>query len=191
MMKGSGIVFALLFLIRASVVTALPSSPIRANPSSNKDLWSDRHGIVTKAGSLANDLSIFPPGPPEERFYYPIPDTDLLLQFSPIGKPPFRREAFAIQAVVDAIHTSLGYKTTAKLPSEGYKINIGDVILGVSHYVGKRDLTWGMFTLVMTSVKSYMQAYPGYDFAFEVRLFQEWGLESFVIASGFMMTRVD
>ena len=58
----------------------------------------------------------------------------------------------------------------------------------MAHFVGRRDLTWGMFTVVMTSVKGYLQAYPGYDFSFDVRLFREMSLDNVVIAAGFLAT---
>ena len=51
------------------------------------------------------------------------------------------------------------------------------------------DLTWGMWTIVLTGMNGYVQAYPRYDFLFEVRLVQGWVLEGYVIGAGFAMTR--
>lgn len=61
--------------------------------------------------------------------------------------------------------------------------------MSVSHSVGASDLTWGMWTIVLTGMNGYVQAYPGYDFQFEIRLMQGEEIEGYVIGAGFAMTR--
>lgn len=133
--------------------------------------------------------SSFPSGPPENPFYYTIPDSDLAIVFSPLGRIPARNETLVKEVILDALHTSLDYRVTAKIPGHGYKLQERDFLIGVSHTTGVSDLTWGMWTIVLTGMSGYVQAYPRYDFLFEVRLLQGWELEGYVIGAGFAMTR--
>lgn len=63
------------------------------------------------------------------------------------------------------------------------------MLIGVNHAVGSSEITWGMWTVVLTGLSGYVQAYPGYDFLFEVKLMERGALEGWDIASGFVMTR--
>lgn len=131
----------------------------------------------------------FPPGPPSNPFFYVIPDSDLILEFSPLGRNPTRNETLVSETLLDALHTSLDYKVSAKLTGHGYKLQNGDFLVGVSHYAGVHLLTWGMWTVVLTGMMGYVQAYAGYDFAFEIRLVEGEEIEGFVIGAGFAITR--
>ena len=77
----------------------------------------------------------------------------------------------------------------AKIPGHGYKLQTRSFLVGVSHSAGAHDLTWGMWTIVLTAMKEYTQAYPGYDFLFEVRLLEGQEIAGFVIGAGFALTR--
>lgn len=61
--------------------------------------------------------------------------------------------------------------------------------MGVSHSVGMRELTWGMWTDVLVALGWYVRAYPGYDFLFEVRVLRGWDLEGLAVGTGFIVTR--
>ncbi|KAI4130948.1 MAG: hypothetical protein LQ338_001459 [Usnochroma carphineum] len=58
------------------------------------------------------------------------------------------------------------------MPGHGYHLQVRNFLMSVSHSVGASDLTWGMWTIVLTGMNGYVQAYPGYDFQFEIRLMQ-------------------
>lgn len=94
---------------------------------------------------------------------------------------------------MDALYTSLDFRVTATMPDDGYQMTKGNFLLGVTHSVlteGERELTWGMWTVVLTGMSGYVQAYPGYDFSFEIRLMAgEEEIEGHVIGTGFAMTR--
>lgn len=47
-----------------------------------------------------------------------------------------------------------------------------------------------MWTIVLTGMSGYVQAYPGYDFMFEIEMVGEEELRGVVIGAGFAMTRV-
>ena len=62
-------------------------------------------------------------------------------------------------------------------------------MLSVSHAVGVRDLTWGMWTKVLGPLREYVYAYPGYDFQFDIRMEEEESLRGRVIGAGFLIER--
>lgn len=61
--------------------------------------------------------------------------------------------------------------------------------MGISHSAGVHDLTWGMWTIVLTALTGYVHAYAGYDFLFEVELIKEGEIRGYGIGAGFAMTR--
>ena len=75
------------------------------------------------------------------------------------------------------------------MPGHGYKLQEQNFIVGVTHAAGMHELTWGMWTTILTSMMGYVQAYPGYDFLFEIRLMEGGELAGFVVGAGFAMTR--
>lgn len=131
----------------------------------------------------------FPPGPPEQRYLYIIPDTDLGVEFSSLGLIPHRDETAVKKVISDAIHDSIRYRLSAKMPGHGYKEQEGDFLLSVSHSAGQSELTWGMWTIVLTGINGYVQAYPGYDFQFTIRKYGPADIAGYVIGAGFTMTR--
>lgn len=115
-----------------------------------------------------------------------------MLEFSPLGKNPHRNEDAVRQVLRDALYTSLDFRVTASLPGSGYKLQEGSFLLGVTHATympGMKRLTWGMWTIVLTSITGYAQAYPGYDFLFEIRLVEVEEITDYVIGAGFAITR--
>ncbi|KAL8927863.1 MAG: hypothetical protein Q9172_001163 [Xanthocarpia lactea] len=147
--------------------------------------WSRAMTAVTHALTLNS----FPPGPPMQHYLYLIPDTDLGIEFSPLGQVPRRNEALVKKVIMEGIHDSLEYRVTAKMPGHGYKVQESGFLLSVSHSVGASDLTWGMWTIVLVGINEYVQAYPGYDFQFAIRKFPDEDIEGYVIGAGFAMTR--
>ncbi|KAI4148871.1 MAG: hypothetical protein L6R39_002660 [Caloplaca ligustica] len=122
-------------------------------------------------------------------FLYPIIDTDLAIVFNALGLIPRRNETLVKQVLFEATYDSLNYRINAKLPGTGYQLQVREFLLSVSHSVGRRDLTWGMWTIVLRGMGEYVKAYPGYDFQFEVRKYQGWEIEGYVIGAGFVETR--
>ncbi|KAL8659928.1 MAG: hypothetical protein Q9202_006883 [Teloschistes flavicans] len=131
----------------------------------------------------------FPPGPPEQRYLYIIPDTDLGVVFAPLGLIPHRDETAVRKVISDAIHDSIAYRINAKMPGHGYKEQEGGFLLSVSHSAGRSELTWGMWTIVLTGINGYVQAYPGYDFQFTIRRYEPADIAGYVVGAGFAKTR--
>ncbi|KAL9029225.1 MAG: hypothetical protein Q9196_002506, partial [Gyalolechia fulgens] len=122
-------------------------------------------------------------------YFYMIPDTDTVVEFSPLGRIPGRNETLVKEVIHEALHDSLSWRTAAKMPGQGYKLQARNFVMGVTHTVGVRELTWGMWTTVLVAMGDYVRAYPGYDFLFEVRLLRGEDIAGFDIGAGFAMTR--
>lgn len=75
------------------------------------------------------------------------------------------------------------------MPEQGYKLQVRDFLISVMPTVGVRELTWGLWTMVLAAMGGYVRAYSGYDFMFEVRLLREQEVEGLAIGTGFAMTR--
>ncbi|KAL9007602.1 MAG: hypothetical protein Q9173_007167, partial [Seirophora scorigena] len=131
----------------------------------------------------------FPPGPPEPHYLHPIIDSDLAIQFYPLGFIPNRNETLVKDVVRQALYESLNYRTTAKMPGRGYKLQEREFLLSVAHSAGVGDLTWGMWTVVLEGMQGYVVAYPGYDYQFEIRKYRGWEIAGYVIGAGFVETR--
>ncbi|KAL8639105.1 MAG: hypothetical protein Q9228_003820 [Teloschistes exilis] len=144
---------------------------------------------ITRASVLAQHVGYFPPGPPNEHFLYIIPDTDLGVELFPLGLIPHRDEAVVRKVISDAIHDSINYRINAKISVQGYKKQEDGFLLSVSHSVGRLEFTWGMWTIVLTGLNGYVQAYPGYDFQFTIRKYLPADIAGYVIGSGFAKTR--
>ncbi|KAL8683008.1 MAG: hypothetical protein Q9186_001003 [Xanthomendoza sp. 1 TL-2023] len=145
---------------------------------------------LTRTNHPPPGLGTFPPGIPEDPFPYVIPDTDLAITFSPLGQPPDRNETTVKRLLMSCIQDSLSKRITAKIPVRGLQAQEGGFLLSVGHSTGAYDLTWGMWTIVLTAINGYVRAYPGYDFSFVVRRFRgDEDLEGYVIGAGFAKTR--
>ncbi|CAL8576558.1 hypothetical protein XPA_002433 [Xanthoria parietina] len=145
---------------------------------------------LTRTGLLPSELQYFPPGPPEPHYPYIIPNTDLGIEFSPLGLIPHRNEALVKKVLLDSIHDSLGYRVSAKMPARGYMMQEEGFLLSVGHSTGASDFTWGMWTIVLSGLNEYVAAYPGFDFQFLVRRWRtEEELRGDVIGAGFAKSR--
>ncbi|KAL9034342.1 MAG: hypothetical protein Q9180_005459 [Flavoplaca navasiana] len=99
----------------------------------------------------------FPPGPPEDHYPYLIPNTDLGIEFHPLGLIPHRNEALVKKVLMDSIHDSLGYRVSAKMPGQGYWMQEGGFLLSVGHSTGASEFTWGMWTIVLTGLNEWAE----------------------------------
>ncbi|KAL8783076.1 MAG: hypothetical protein Q9213_004888 [Squamulea squamosa] len=177
-----GFHLGLLFLIQTLAINALPAIFQPTTPLT-------RLANGTTPIFITKELSYFPPGPPEEHYLHPILDTDLAILFSPLGKITGRDETIVHQVFRVALYESLDFRTTAKLPGTGYHKQIQNFLLSVTHSVGLRDLTWGMWTIYVRALDEYARAYPGYDFLFELKQYRGWEIQGYQIAAGFVETR--
>lgn len=75
------------------------------------------------------------------------------------------------------------------MPGHGFQTQDGEFLIGVNHAVGMQDFTWGMWTIVLTGMAGYVNAYPGWDFMFEVEVMEPWDIKGLNVAAGFAMTR--
>lgn len=77
----------------------------------------------------------------------------------------------------------------------GYQLQDGSFLISVIPSVrrtrGEQALTWGMWSEVLMAMFSYVEAYPGYDFAYNIWWAPEGEGESaqYVVGSGFAKTR--
>ena len=94
---------------------------------------------------------------------------------------------------MEAIRDSLPYRPGAKLPAGGgYKVRVREFLIGVGHSVGVRELTWGLWMMVLEAMNGYVQAYPKYDFEFEIRKYRdEEDIEGYMIGAGFAMVNYE
>ncbi|KAL9002719.1 MAG: hypothetical protein Q9188_004372 [Gyalolechia gomerana] len=174
----------LLLLLRALLINALP--PIKPDSQSSPP---NPITAITGPGFLDKILNAFPPGPPEAHYFYIIPDTDIAIEFSPLGLIPGRNETLVKEVFHEALLDSLNWRTTAKMSQQGYKLQVQNFLMGVTHTVGVRELTWGMWTMVLAAMSGYVRAYSGYDFLFEVRLLRGQEVAGLAIGAGVAMTR--
>ncbi|KAL9603242.1 MAG: hypothetical protein Q9219_001262 [cf. Caloplaca sp. 3 TL-2023] len=174
----------LLLLLQILLINALP--PTRSQPLA----LLHRAANVTASNVLTKELDAFPPGPPTAHFFYPIPSNpDIILVFNPLGQDSSRDEGLVRGVIRDAISESLTKRISSKMPGHGWKLQHENFLLCVTHSVGASDLTWGMWTTVLIALKEYVQAYPRYNFSFDIRLVEGFDIEGDVIAAGFAMTR--
>lgn len=75
------------------------------------------------------------------------------------------------------------------MPAWGFQIQEAGFLLSIGHSRGASDLTWGMWTIILSGLNEYVIAYPGYDFQFQVRRWRGEELEGYVIGAGFAKTR--
>lgn len=87
------------------------------------------------------------------------------------------------------MHESLDYRIGAKMPGQGYKVQEGNFLMTVNPAVGVSELTWGMWTILLSGINGYVMAYPGFDFQFQIRKYKEEDIAGYVIGTGFAMTR--
>lgn len=94
----------------------------------------------------------------------------------------------------EAIQASVNpYRPQTALSEDGYQLQHGGFLLGVTpsaQIPGEERLTWGMWTKALTGIHGYVEAYPGYDFSFEIWLIPAVGQsQGYVIGAGFALTR--
>ena len=139
----------------------------------------------------------FPPGPPPPSIDYQIPGSELSLELSSLGMVRDRDERVVEQMLNDAFRASLvPFRPHEPMTDEGYKIWQGGFVLGVAPTSAsarrptERPLTWGMWTECLAGIHGYVEAYPKYDFSFDIWLTPNIGRSvGYVIGSGFALTR--
>ena len=112
-----------------------------------------------------------------------------MTKFTPTGLVDDRNETLVRKVLHDAFDYSLTNRASAKLPSRGYYLQEDYFCVSVSHSVGNSELSWGMWTIILTGMTAYVSAYPRYDFLFEIILFDKWHIKSRKIAAGFTLMR--
>ena len=152
------------------------------------------HSICTNSHSSSFS---FPPGPPPSSIDYQIPGSDLTLELSSLGFIPGRNEAVVRTVLNDAFRASLiPFRPHQSMDEAGYKISEGGFVLGMSpssaasRLPSQKPLTWGMWTESLVGLNGYVEAYPGYDFTFDIRFAPPVGPSvGYVIGSGVAFTR--
>ena len=94
----------------------------------------------------------------------------------------------------DALQASLNpYRPWEPMPESGYQSQRGLFLLGVTpsaEVTGEERLTWGIWTDALAGMQGYVEAYPGYDFSFDIWVTPEVGQSTgYVVGAGFAMTR--
>ena len=112
-----------------------------------------------------------------------------MTKFVPTGLIPDRNETLVQKVLRDALYDSLSKRVSAKIPGGGYQLQEDFFCVVINHAVGSSELTWGMWTLILTGMTAYVNAYPGYDFLFEIILFEPWQIRQRKIAAGFTLMR--
>ncbi|KAL8920224.1 MAG: hypothetical protein Q9208_006389 [Pyrenodesmia sp. 3 TL-2023] len=171
--------FSLLFLFLLHTLVINAATPIRPPLSLIENL--------TKGGFLKHGF--FPPGPPEKKYLYIVPNTNLGMVFTVLGQIPNRNEAIVKKTIQESIYESLNYRVVAKMPGQGYKLQEGNFLISVNHAAGASELTWGMWTILLSGINGYVMAYPGYDFQFEIRKYSQEDIVGYIIGAGFGVTR--
>ena len=112
-----------------------------------------------------------------------------MTQFVPTGLIADRNETLVQKVLRDALYHSLSKRVASKIPGSGYQLQEDSFCIAVNHAVGSSELTWGMWTLILTGMTAYVNAYPKYDFLFEVIVFEPWQLRNRKIGAGFILMR--
>ena len=119
------------------------------------------------------------------------------MELSSLGLVRGRDERVVERLLNDAFRASLmPFRPNLPIYAEGYKITEGNFNLVVSpsspatRQPGERELTWGMWTECLAGIHGYVEAYPGYDFSFDIWLTPSVGRSvGYVIGSGVAFTR--
>ena len=85
------------------------------------------------------------------------------------------------------------YRPEVAISEDGYKLQEGAFLIGVTPSAvipGEERLTWGLWSDVLLGMKGYTEAYPGFDFIFDIWLTPQVGhSKGYVIGAGFAITR--
>ena len=120
------------------------------------------------------------------------------MELSPLGLVRGRDERVVETVLNDAFRASLvPFRPHEPINEEGWKIYEGGFVLGVSpssrstQRPTEKRLTWGMWTECLAGIHGYVEAYPGYDFSFDIWFTPSIGTSvgGYVIGSGFAYTR--
>lgn len=98
------------------------------------------------------------------------------------------------QVLSEATHASLDpYRPQVAISEDGYQLQGKGFLLGVTpsaEIPGEEHLTWGGWTDALTGIHGYVEAYPGYDFTFDIWVTPAIGQsKGYVIGAGFAITR--
>ena len=112
-----------------------------------------------------------------------------------LGQIPGRNESAVEEDINRAFTASIARpQPRIAIPQRGLHVQGQGFLLGVTpsrRLPGEELLTWGMWSDVLSSIHEYVDAYPGYDFAFEVWFTPPDGAASsgYVIGGGLGITR--
>ena len=170
-----------------------------ASPQSQHYEVSHSTHSIKNSKKLPEDLhpSSFPPGPPPSSIDYQVPGSELSIELSSLGLVRDRNERNVEHVLNDAFRASLiPFRPHEPIDDAGYKLYEGGFVLGVapsspsSRRTGEKALTWGMWTECLAGIHGYVEAYPRYDFSFDIWLTPSiGGSQGYVIGSGFALTR--
>lgn len=195
--KTSNLTLSLIFHI-FTTAAALPLNPpfsAAPLPSSLTLTTPLSDGLnASKYMTASTGLSSFPPGPPPSRFTYAIFGSDLTLEINTLGLIRDRDESLVEKVLNDAFRASINpFRPSTGLPQAGYQLQEGRFLLGVAPsrtLPGEKRVTWGMWTEVLTGIHGYAEAYPGYDFSFDIWWTPQVGSsQGYVIGTGLAKTR--
>ncbi|CAF9910977.1 MAG: hypothetical protein HETSPECPRED_010256 [Heterodermia speciosa] len=134
-----------LLLLHTVIINAVPPAEARVKPWHHEapTLRLNLPSNQTTPNILSNELTAFPPGPPEHQFIYTLPGTSSAIIFYPLGFIPHRDERLVRRLLLDALDTSLEFRADAKLPVQrGYHLRIKNMVLAVAHVLGVFELTF-------------------------------------------------
>lgn len=79
------------------------------------------------------------------------------------------------------------------MSGRGYQAQIGTFLLSIVPYartLGRERMTWGRWTDALVGIQAYVEAYPGYDFSFEILVQPAVGASTgYLVGHGIGMTR--
>ena len=118
----------------------------------------------------------------------------MTLELSPLGLIRGRDESTVAKVLAESFRASLDpYRPEVAITEDGCQRQEGSFLLGVTpsaRLPGEEPLTWGKWTDALAGIQGYVEAYPGYDFSFEIWLTPAVGhSQGYVIGAGFAMTR--
>lgn len=126
--------------------------------------------VPAALSSLTN--TSFPPYPDlPDVFFYEVPDSNIMLKFINCDRRPDRNETQVQEVLVDAIMDSLRVDKYTPMPDYQHDWEAGAMVLLVTpEEEQQRTLTWTRWTTTLRGLRSFIRAYPGVDFVFEIYL---------------------
>ena len=118
----------------------------------------------------------------------------MTLELFALGHIQGRSEDMVQRVLREATRASLHpYRPQVAISEKGYQLQFGSFLLGLTpsaETVGQERLTWGRWTDALTGIQGYVEAYSGYDLAFDIWVTPEVGQSAgYVVGAGFAITR--